>query len=67
MGRSSERFGKDQDIQSKFIKQSAFHTTIEEDLIKYLALHSAKKYEGEGGGKGWFLLANVCNSNSWFF
>jgi len=52
VGGSSERFGTDQDIQSKFIKKSAFHIIIEADVMKYLALHSAKKCQWQGAGQG---------------
>lgn len=42
MDRSSERFGADQDIQSKFIKKSTFHINIGADIIKHLAQYSVK-------------------------
>lgn len=51
MGGSSERFGADQDIQSKFMKKSAFHIIIGADVIKYLALYLAKKCQWQGAGK----------------
>lgn len=50
MGRSSERFGADQDIQSKFIKKSEFHIIIGRDVISYLALYLSKKWQGVGKG-----------------
>lgn len=52
MGGSSERFGADQDIQSKFIKKSAFQTITGADIIKYIALYSAKKCQWQGAGRG---------------